>query len=127
MTETPLRLSGDSPPVYTPRGTHGELDRDSVARLVTFLVKAGVSGLFIAGSTSEATVLDNETRLASLRVAVEAAGRVPVLFGVGDTGPRRVVDWAALAAETGRSRRRCRIDGGRPRGLQGSTAVTRDR
>src|ERR1700761_8802146 len=87
---TALDLSGVIPPLCTPRGADGELDRASLARLCEHLIGAGVSGLFVSGSTSEAALLDDRTRLATLDVAVEtAAGRVPVLYGVIETGTRR--------------------------------------
>jgi 4-hydroxy-tetrahydrodipicolinate synthase len=97
-----LDLSGVIPAVCTPRGADGELDRASLARLCQHLVDAGVSGLFVGGSTGEAALLDDRTRLAALDVAVEtAAGRVPVLYGVIETGTRRVLEAARPAADHG--------------------------
>ncbi|HVQ92074.1 MAG TPA: dihydrodipicolinate synthase family protein [Mycobacteriales bacterium] len=95
-------LSGVIPPVVTPRRPDGDLDRASLARLCRGMVDAGVGGLFIGGSTGEAALLDDATRLAALDVAVEAAaGRVPVLFGVIDTGTRRVIERARPARDHG--------------------------
>jgi 4-hydroxy-tetrahydrodipicolinate synthase len=97
-----LELSGVIPPVCTPRGADGELDRASLARLCEHLVDAGVHGLFVGGSTGEAVLLDDRTRLATLDVAVAAvAGRVPVLYGVIETGTRRVLEAARPAADHG--------------------------
>lgn len=95
-------LSGVIPPLCTPRGADGELDRASLTRLCEHLVDAGVSGLFVGGSSGEAALLDDGTRLAALDVAVAAAaGRVPVLYGVIETGTRRVVEAARPAADHG--------------------------
>jgi 4-hydroxy-tetrahydrodipicolinate synthase len=97
-----LDLSGVIPPICTPRGTDGELDRGSLTRLCEHLLDAGVSGLFVGGSTGEAALLDEATRLAALDVAVEAAaGRVPVLYGALETGTRRVLAAARPAAARG--------------------------
>jgi 4-hydroxy-tetrahydrodipicolinate synthase len=97
-----LDLSGVIPPVCTPRGADGELDRASLGRLCEHLIDAGVSGLFVGGSTGEAVLLDDRTRLAALDVAVTAAGgRVPVLYGVIETGTRRVLEAARPAADHG--------------------------
>jgi 4-hydroxy-tetrahydrodipicolinate synthase len=66
------------------------------------LIDAGVSGLFVGGSSGEAALLDEPTRLAVLDVAVAAAaGRVPVLYGVIETGTRRVLEAALPAAAHG--------------------------
>lgn len=97
-----LSLSGVIPPVCTPRGVDGELDRASLARLCGFLIDAGVSGLFVGGSSGEAALLDEATRLTALDVAVAtAAGRVPVLYGAIETGTRRVLEAARPAADHG--------------------------
>ena len=97
-----LDLTGVIPPVCTPRGADGELDRTSLARLCEHLIAAGVSGLFVGGSSGEAALLDEPTRLAALDVAVEAAaGRVPVLYGAIETGTRRVLEAARPAAAHG--------------------------
>jgi 4-hydroxy-tetrahydrodipicolinate synthase len=97
-----LDLSGVIPPLCTPRGADGELDRASLTRLCHRLIDAGVAGLFVGGSTSEAALLDDATRLATLDVAVDAAaGRVPVLFGVIETGTRRALECARPAAGHG--------------------------
>ncbi len=99
-----LDLSGVIPPLCTPRGADGELDRSSLARLCHALLDAGVHGLFIGGTTGEAALLDQDTRLAALDVAVEAAaGRVPVLFGAIETGTRRVLAAAQPAVDRGAS------------------------
>jgi 4-hydroxy-tetrahydrodipicolinate synthase len=97
-----LDLAGVIPPVCTPRGADGELDRHSLARLCHRLIDAGVSGLFVGGSTGEAALLDDATRLAALDVAVAAAaGRVPVLYGAIETGTRRVLECARPAVDHG--------------------------
>lgn len=102
MTAATIELSGVIPPVATPRLPGGGLDRASLARLCRSMLDAGVGGLFVGGSTGEAALLDEPTRLAALDVAVEAAGgRVPVLFGVIDTGTRRVIERALPARDRG--------------------------
>jgi 4-hydroxy-tetrahydrodipicolinate synthase len=97
-----LDLSGVIPPLCTPRDPEGGIDRTSLVRLCHRLVDAGVSGLFVGGSTGETALLDDATRLATLDIVVEAAaGRVPVLFGVIDTGTLRVLERARPAVDRG--------------------------
>jgi 4-hydroxy-tetrahydrodipicolinate synthase len=97
-----LDLSGVIPPLCTPRDPDGGIDRASLVRLCHRLIDAGVSGLFVGGSTGETALLDDATRLATLDIAVEAAaGRVPVLFGVIDTGTLRVLERARPAVDRG--------------------------
>lgn len=99
---TPDRLTGVIPPLVTPVDAAREVDRDSLVRLIGFLLDAGVSGLFVGGSTGEVALLDSAARRTVVEVAVStAAGRVPVLAGAVDTGTRRVIEQAREAARLG--------------------------
>jgi 4-hydroxy-tetrahydrodipicolinate synthase len=97
----PTPLTGVIPPVCTPLTPAGEVDPASLVRLADHLTGAGVSGLFLLGSTSEAAYLtDAQRRLVVETVTGHVAGRVPVLAGVIDMTTPRVLDHArdALAA-----------------------------
>jgi 4-hydroxy-tetrahydrodipicolinate synthase len=73
-----------------------------VERHVAFLIEAGVSGLFVLGSSSEAAFLRDDQRDTVVEVAVKtAAGQVPVLAGAIDMTTERVVDHARRALERG--------------------------
>ncbi|MCI1983511.1 MAG: dihydrodipicolinate synthase family protein [Bifidobacteriaceae bacterium] len=96
------QLSGVIPPLVTPLTEAGEVDTASYKRLVDRLVDAGVSGLFVCGSTSEVALLSDRLRDDVVRAAVDAAaGRVPVLAGVIDTGTLRMIDHAKRAVALG--------------------------
>lgn len=94
--ETALtKLHGVVPPVCTPLTPERELDVPSLERLASFLIEAGVHGLFVTGSTGEVAYLPDETRYRALEVVVGvAAGQVPVLAGIIDTTTPRVIEHA---------------------------------
>jgi 4-hydroxy-tetrahydrodipicolinate synthase len=93
-------LHGIVPPLVTPLDASGDVDTRSSHRLVDYLLDAGVHGLFVLGSSGEAASLDSDERAAVIRTVVEAArGRVPVLVGVSDTAPRRILRHIGMAAE----------------------------
>ncbi|QWF77413.1 dihydrodipicolinate synthase family protein [Amycolatopsis sp. CA-230715] len=95
-------LHGVIPPLVTPIGDDGDVDRHSLEKLVAFQLDAGVHGVFLGGSTGEVALLDGERQRAALDVAVGVvAGAVPVLAGAIDTGTLRVVEQAKRAQETG--------------------------
>jgi len=97
-----VKLTGVIPPILTPRLPGGGPDLESLRRLTAHLLDAGVSGIFAAGSSSEAALLDDASRVAALdAVVAEVAGRVPVLFGAIDTGTARVLERAKVAREHG--------------------------
>ncbi|MFI5688555.1 dihydrodipicolinate synthase family protein [Streptomyces sp. NPDC051636] len=90
----PAPLSGVVPPVCTPLTPDGEVDVPSLLGLVDHLVAAGVHGLFLLGSTSEAAYLtDLQRRLVVEAVVGHLGGQVPVLAGAIDmTTPRVLYD-----------------------------------
>ncbi|MDT0545130.1 MULTISPECIES: dihydrodipicolinate synthase family protein [unclassified Streptomyces] len=95
-------LTGVVPPLCTPLTPTGEVDTRSLAALAERLIGAGVSGLFVLGSSGEAAYLSDRRRRAVLETVTEAAaGRVPVLAGVIDMTTERVLDHARTAAGAG--------------------------
>ncbi|MEV7325738.1 dihydrodipicolinate synthase family protein [Streptomyces sp. NPDC093970] len=95
-------LTGVVPPVCTPLTPDREVDVPSLRRLVDHLVAAGVDGLFVLGSTSEAAYLtDRQRRVVTETVAAHAAGRLPVLAGVIDMTTPRVLDHVESVTSAG--------------------------
>ena len=95
------RFTGLIPPVITPF-KDGEIDFDSLGRVIDFLLEGGVNGLFIGGSSGEVAYLTDSQRYESVRYTVErVAGRVPVLAGAIDTTAHRVIEQAKRAEALG--------------------------
>jgi 4-hydroxy-tetrahydrodipicolinate synthase len=94
--------SGVIPPVCTPFTPERELDVPSLERLCAFLLDAGVTGLFVGGSTGETAYLTDDLRARVLQVVVSiAAGQVPVVAGVIDMTTPRVIAHAQVAEKHG--------------------------
>ncbi|MGY4654192.1 dihydrodipicolinate synthase family protein [Mycobacterium sp. URHB0021] len=95
-------IAGLIPPLTTPLTPGGDVDERSLDRLCAFLLEAGVDGLFVCGSSGEVALLSDTQRTKVIRVAAAAAaGQVPVLAGVIDTGTWRVIDHAREAVKAG--------------------------
>ncbi|MFM9369619.1 dihydrodipicolinate synthase family protein [Streptomyces sp. Da 82-17] len=100
MTAAPL--TGVVPPVCTPLTPDREVDTGSLVRLVDHLVGAGVDGLFVLGSTSEAAYLpDRQRRTVVDTVVAHVAGQLPVLAGAIDMTTPRVRDHVAAVTAAG--------------------------
>jgi 4-hydroxy-tetrahydrodipicolinate synthase len=73
--------------VYVPNITpfkDGEIDEASLRRLVDYLVDGGATGIVPCGTTGESATLSHEEHVAVIRMSAEqAAGRIPVIAGVG--------------------------------------------
>jgi 4-hydroxy-tetrahydrodipicolinate synthase len=95
-------LQGIVPPVCTPMTPGGDVDVASLERHVSFLLEAGVHGLFMLGSSSEVAFLTDRQRAVVVEVAVKTAGgQVPVLAGAIDMTTSRALEHAQAAKDRG--------------------------
>jgi 4-hydroxy-tetrahydrodipicolinate synthase len=99
---TTLVPKGIIPPVVTPFRDDGEVDTDSLARLIDHLIRGGVHGVFLLGSSAEIGAMTPDQRDQILETGIAAVkGRVPVYAGIIDMGTRAVLRHAKRAAEFG--------------------------
>ncbi|KKD03597.1 dihydrodipicolinate synthase family protein [Streptomyces sp. WM6386] len=98
----PAPLTGVVPPVCTPLTPSREVDIPSLLRLVDHLVGAGVHGLFVLGTSSEAAYLtDAQRRSVVETVTGHVGGQLPVLAGAIDMTTPRVLDHVAAVTAAG--------------------------
>ena len=98
----PAPLTGVVPPVCTPLTPDREVDVPSLLRLVDHLVEAGVHGLFLLGSSSEAAFLTDRQRRQVVEAVVGHIGRqLPVLAGAIDMTTPRVLDHVRAVSAAG--------------------------
>jgi 4-hydroxy-tetrahydrodipicolinate synthase len=73
-------------PVVTPLLDRDELDRAGLERLIDHVLTGGVHGLFLLGTTGEASALSSTLRREYVNAVVQQVNRrVPILVGVSDT------------------------------------------
>ena len=97
-------LRGVVPPMITPLSQDRKLDVAGLERLVSHILGGGVHGLFLLGTTGEATDLDYTLRRELVeRTCALVAGRVPVLVGITDTVFDESVKMASFARDCGAS------------------------
>ena len=99
----PDSWAGMIPPVVLPITEQGDIDFNSLDRLVKFLVANGSSALWVNGSSGDFTVLSPEEREQVVATAVAAAGTVPVIAQVGDASTRMTLRHAEAAVRAGAS------------------------
>ena len=85
------RFGGVLVPNVTPF-KDGEIDEPSLRRLIDYLVDAGASGLVPCGTTGESATLSHDEHVRVIGITAEqAAGRVPVVAGVGTNDTRETI------------------------------------
>lgn len=79
-------------PTVTPLNEREEVQLDELKKVNQHMIDGGVHGLFPLGTTGEFARLDDDQKEQVAKITVEqAAGKLPVYIGVGDTGTRKVL------------------------------------
>ncbi len=87
---------------FTPMDLNGQVDWDAIAPMVDAVLRRGVAGLYVCGSTGEGPSLTTEERERVAQAQIEAvAGRVPVIVQVGHNSIEDARRLAAHAASIG--------------------------
>ena len=105
MSRNAISWSGVFPAVSTQFRPDFSVDVDATHRVVSNLVKDGVSGLVVCGTVGENTSLATAEKVAVIEAACDAAGgKVPVIAGVAEFTTES-------ARQTAREARRAGVDG----------------
>src|SRR5882757_6587697 len=101
-----LPLRGIVTPLATPLTTSQDpipsLDVPGLQRLIEHVIKGGVQGIFLLGTTGEFSSLDRELRQEIIRRAcAQVNRRIPVLVGITDAAIGETLRLAETAIEAG--------------------------
>ncbi|MDH5896320.1 4-hydroxy-tetrahydrodipicolinate synthase [Vibrio splendidus] len=95
-------FSGSIVALVTPFSTDGEVDFDSLKKLVEHHVAAGSDGLVAVGTTGESSTLTIEEHVKVVNKIVEFAdGRIPVIAGTGANATHESVLFSRLLNGSG--------------------------
>ncbi|MEL7228770.1 MAG: dihydrodipicolinate synthase family protein [Pseudomonadota bacterium] len=94
-----MSLQGLSAFIVTPTNEHGKVNTDQLSRLVTHATQPGIASIGVLGSTGSYMYLSADQRARALAAAVEAAGGLPVIAGIGALTTHEVLQ-NLKAAET---------------------------
>ncbi len=96
------RFYGIFPAALTMFDAANNLDEELTARHLDWLIRQGVDGLVIAGTSGEFIALENTERLRLFRLAVDVnQGRVPLIFGTGHYSTKLTIELSQAAQEMG--------------------------
>ena len=94
-------FSGASTALITPF-YNGEIDYESLARLIDFQIEGGISALVIGGTTAEAATLSDEERYKLYTFAKgKIAGRTKLILGTGTNDTRVALAHTKFASRLG--------------------------
>ena len=97
-----IQLKGIIPPMVTPLDKNEDVDKKAIERVVNFLIKGGIHGIFPLGSTGEWYGLSFKQKKEIIETVVEVNNqRIPVYAGTGATTTKETISLTRLAAEIG--------------------------
>ncbi|MHB8278116.1 MAG: 4-hydroxy-tetrahydrodipicolinate synthase [Candidatus Humimicrobiaceae bacterium] len=97
-----IQPKGIIPPMVTPLDKTENVDKKAIFKLVEYLIKGGVHGLFPLGSTGEGYGLSFNQKREVIETVMEATDkRVPVYAGTGAITTKETICLTKLAADIG--------------------------
>jgi 2-dehydro-3-deoxy-D-pentonate aldolase len=97
-----LPVKGIIPPLVTPLADIDTLDIKGLENLIEHVISGGVHGIFILGTTGEATSLSYELRKELIKRTSETVNhRIPVVAGITDTSVKGSLEVAEYSAKMG--------------------------
>ncbi|WED21133.1 4-hydroxy-tetrahydrodipicolinate synthase [Vibrio sp. JC009] len=95
-------FSGSLVALVTPFSSDGEVDFDSLKKLVDYHIEAGTDGIVAVGTTGESATLTVEEHVKVVNKVVEfVAGRVPVIAGTGANATHEAMTFSRLLNDSG--------------------------
>lgn len=95
-------FSGSLTALITPFTSEGEVDYDSLKKLVEFHIEAGTDGIVAVGTTGESATLTVEEHVKVVNKTVEfVAGRIPVIAGTGANATHEAMTFSRLLNDSG--------------------------
>jgi 4-hydroxy-tetrahydrodipicolinate synthase len=95
-------LYGCGTALVTPFQANGQIDEDSLRRLVDYQIENGIDFLVPCGTTGESTTLTEEEHLRVVKIVMQQAdGKVPVVAGAGGNNTSKVIELAKGVADLG--------------------------
>ncbi len=95
-------IKGVVVPMITPIDADELIDEKKIREQVDYVIDGGVTGILLYGSNGEFYVIEEDEMERGLKIMVDqAAGRVPVYFGIGAISTKKCVRLAKMAKANG--------------------------
>ena len=100
-TQKPL-FSGSIVALVTPMDNHGNIDFETLKKLIEFHIDAGTNSIVSVGTTGESATLSIEENVKVIEKTVELAkGRIPIIAGTGANATSEAIVMTKLLRDSG--------------------------
>lgn len=88
--------------LVTPMTTEQQVDYETLASFIEYMIDEGIHGIIPLGSTGEFYALTDDERERVMRTTIETVnGRVPVIVGTNASSTQKVIEYSQRAQLTG--------------------------
>lgn len=95
-------IKGVVVPILTPIDENELIDEEKLREQVDYVIEGGVLGILAFGSNGEFYAIEDDEMERGLKIMIDqAAGRVPVYFGIGAISTKKCCRLAKMAVECG--------------------------
>ncbi|MBR2208227.1 MAG: dihydrodipicolinate synthase family protein, partial [Synergistaceae bacterium] len=97
-------IKGVVVPILTPIDKDELIDEAKFRKQIDFVINGGMAGILVFGSNGEFYQVEEPEMERGLKIAVsQAAGRIPVYFGIGAINTKKCIRLAKMAVANGAS------------------------
>ena len=97
-----MSIKGSITALVTPMHENGDLDYNSLEKLINFQIDSGISGLVAVGTTGESATIDFSDHIKLIKFFVESAdGRVKIIAGTGANSTEEALLLTKAAKDSG--------------------------
>jgi len=95
-------IQGSIVALVTPMFDNGDIDKDSLKKLVEFHIEQGTDSVVAMGTTGESATLNEQEHMDVVKSVVQyVAGRIPVIAGTGANSTSEAIDLTQAAKKVG--------------------------
>lgn len=95
-------IQGSLVALVTPMNSNGEVDKESLKKLVEFHIEQGTDSIVSMGTTGESATLDENEHCDVIKCVVDyAAGRIPIIAGTGANSTSEAILLTQRAKQVG--------------------------
>ncbi|MBK5252119.1 MAG: 4-hydroxy-tetrahydrodipicolinate synthase [Peptostreptococcaceae bacterium] len=95
-------FKGSGVAIVTPFNGDESINFEKLGEMIDWQIEESTDAIIICGTTGEATTMDKEEQMETIRFAVEkVAGRIPVIAGTGSNNTKHAIEMSKFAESVG--------------------------
>ena len=94
-------FTGAGVAIITPFNEDGSINFEEFGKIIENQIAGHTDAIIVCGTTGEASTMDDDEHLATIKYCVKVAGRIPVIAGTGSNCTRESINLSKKAEEIG--------------------------